>query len=509
MDTTSGDNSGGVAVKGQTSKILCCYCGVLIDPNPLNTCLECIQSKIDITEGIIKQGLLQYCNKCERYLQPPNTWLTATLESRQLLSICLKRIKGLNKIHLVDAGFIWTEPHSKRVKVKLTVQKDVSGAMLQQTTVIEFTVVNQICQDCQRVEAKDYWKAVVQVRQRVEHKKTFYYLEQLILKLNMHQNTVSIKQVSDGIDFFYANQQDARKMIDFFESVVPCRYNTSKRLISHDIHSNTYNYKYTYSLEIVPICKDNIVCLPAKLSKENGSIGPICVCTRVTKVIQLIDPRTLKVLDVDANTYWRYPFLNICTPKQYRDYIIMDIEKLDSSDRPYVYGKESSKHELADAWVMKANEMGKSENQTHTKTHLGHLLNIGDLALGFDLANANINDSNYDLLNTDNLPDVVLVKKIFADKSKRHKQRKWRLKRLAIEKEESIDTIDDKDYLDFLEDLEEDPKIRENVNIYKDAKKKSTAVEVNSNDDEDKNIPVISLEEMLDDLTIQDEPMET
>ena len=39
--------------------------------------------------------------------------------------------------------------------------------MLQQTAVIEFTVVNQICVDCQRVEAKDYWKAVVQVRQRV------------------------------------------------------------------------------------------------------------------------------------------------------------------------------------------------------------------------------------------------------------------------------------------------------------------------------------------------------
>ena len=29
-------------------------------------------------------------------------------------------------MHLVDAGFIWTEPHSKRVKVKLTVQKEVN-----------------------------------------------------------------------------------------------------------------------------------------------------------------------------------------------------------------------------------------------------------------------------------------------------------------------------------------------------------------------------------------------
>ena len=39
--------------------------------------------------------------------------------------MCLKRLKGLNKVHLVDAGFVWTEPHSKRIKVKLTVQKEV------------------------------------------------------------------------------------------------------------------------------------------------------------------------------------------------------------------------------------------------------------------------------------------------------------------------------------------------------------------------------------------------
>ncbi len=61
-----------------------------------------------------------------RYLQPPATWITCTLESTELLSVCLKRLKGLAKVHLVDAGFIWTEPHSKRVKVKLTIQKEVN-----------------------------------------------------------------------------------------------------------------------------------------------------------------------------------------------------------------------------------------------------------------------------------------------------------------------------------------------------------------------------------------------
>lgn len=35
-------------------------------------------------------------------------------------------MKILSQVRLVDAGFIWTEPHSRRIKVKLTVQKEVS-----------------------------------------------------------------------------------------------------------------------------------------------------------------------------------------------------------------------------------------------------------------------------------------------------------------------------------------------------------------------------------------------
>ena len=51
---------------------------------------------------------------------------------------------------------------------------------------------------------------------------------------------------------------------------------------------------------------------------------------------------------------------------------------------------------------------------------------------------------------------------------KRHKKRTWKLNRLNIDKDSaSVASSQDKDYLDFLEDLEEDPKARENVNIFK------------------------------------------
>ena len=172
-------------------------------------------------------------------------------------------------------------------------------------------------------------------------------------------------------------------------------------------------------------------------------------------------------MDIDANTFWRSPFQTVCNSKQLREYTIMDIEV--DENRPHVYGRESQKHELADAWVLKTSEMlSSAQQQRHTKTHLGHLLNVGDTALGFDFANTNVNDENLDAIKPENLPDVVLVKKLYGDKLKRHKKRTWKLNRLNMNKDGgSVATIEDKDFLDFLEDLEEDPKVREQINIYK------------------------------------------
>ena len=59
-------------------------------------------------------------------MNPPNHWVQVQLESKELLSVCLKRVKGLNKVKLIDAGFIWTEPHSRQLKVKVTIQKEVN-----------------------------------------------------------------------------------------------------------------------------------------------------------------------------------------------------------------------------------------------------------------------------------------------------------------------------------------------------------------------------------------------
>ncbi|KAL1505481.1 hypothetical protein ABEB36_005044 [Hypothenemus hampei] len=484
--------------------IACCMCGLQIEPNPSNMCVGCLRNQVNITDGIPEQATLYFCRGCERYHQPPSEWVHCALESRELLSLCLKKLKGLNRLKLVDAGFVWTEPHSKRIKVKLVVHGEVMGAILQKEFVVIYTINHQMCDDCHRSEAKDFWRALVQVRQRAENKKTFYYLEQMILKHKAHENTLGIKPIHGGLDFFYATEAHAKKMIDFLNTVLPCKSQHSKKLISHDIHSNVYNYKFTYCVDIVPISKDSVVCLPKKLTQSLGGISPICLIYRVTNTLHLIDPSTGQVCEVNSTTYWRQPFNAICNPKQLIEFIVMDIEPINDKNRKTFPGQGniSNRHVLADVWLVKASELGINDNTTHTRTHLGHVLKPGDSVLGYNILDSNINDTNFDKLDRTNIPDVVLVKKHFANRAAKKRQRIWKLKRLA---EEDTGSIDGKEFNEFMDDLEEDPELRKNVNIFKD---NSRPIPVDIYDkDYDPNFPHITLEEMLDDLEVNDVEM--
>ncbi len=78
--------------------------------------------------------------------------------------------------------------------------------------------------------------------------------------------------------------------------------------MSHDIHNNTHNYKHSFAVDIVPICKDNVVCLPAKLAQSLGNLGQVLVCIRVTTTVHLIDPNTLQ-------SEWACSFRRLSAPR--------------------------------------------------------------------------------------------------------------------------------------------------------------------------------------------------
>ncbi len=321
----------------QYANVLCCICGITIKANQANMCVSCIQSRYDITQGVGRQVTIFKCRGCERYQRDAQGWLPCEPESRELLAFCLKRIPGLKKVKLVDAAFIWTEPHSKRLKVRVTVQGQVvNDVILQQSCVVEFIVHNKMCEDCHRSEAKLTWNAVVQARQNVGHKRTFLFLEQVILKHKAHENTLSVATQPNGVDFFFAKRNEAVKLLDFLESVAPVKWKEAKKLISADIKSNSATFNYTYSLEIVPICKDDLVCLPKSTAAKLGNISQLCVCTQVFNVVRLIDPLTCEVCELSGEKFWMKPFRALISAPKLVEFIVLDVNFVEMQKRSLI-----------------------------------------------------------------------------------------------------------------------------------------------------------------------------
>ena len=98
-----------------TATILCCNCGAPIDGTKSAgaLCYDCIKLTVDVSEGIQREATLHTCRDCERWLQPPSQWISAAPESRELLALCLRKLKGLSRVRIIDANFLWTEPHCK------------------------------------------------------------------------------------------------------------------------------------------------------------------------------------------------------------------------------------------------------------------------------------------------------------------------------------------------------------------------------------------------------------
>jgi nonsense-mediated mRNA decay protein 3 len=432
------------------------------------------------------------------------------MESRELLALCLRKLRGLSKVRIIDASFLWTEPHSKRVKVKITIQQEaLQGTILQQTFEVIYVVATQQCPECAKSYTANTWRASVQVRQKVPHKRTFLFLEQLILKHSAHKDTINIKEAKDGLDFYFSQRNHAEKMVDFLSSVVPVRVKKSQTLISMDIHTSTKSYKFSYSVEIIPICKDDLVALPIKLAKSLGNISPLTLCYRVGTSLNLLDPSTLQTADVPGHIYWRSPFTNLTDVQELVEFIIMDIEPVGAAT--------NGRYHLAEATVARASDLGANDTTYYTRTHLGGVLHPGDSVMGYLLTGSNFNNADFEAMESSGtysstIPDVILVKKYYPRK-KKNKARNWRLKRINMEDEDAAASgrKQDRDRLEqdfemFLRDVEEDSELRSTLALYK-AKQAQRAkehpdqmeLEEEADDEDDGGIPRINMEELLDD----------
>lgn len=502
--------------------ITCCNCGKPMEAKGIAMCPDCVRLSVDITEGIQKSGDLTFCKNCGSLFCPPNQWQYAPPESRQLLAACLKRLKGLSKVRLLDARFIWTEPHSRRIKMKVKVQGEADefqSSLVQQSFEVEFVENTGQCPTCAKSYTANTWVARIQVRQKVAHKRTFFYLEQLILKNHAHKDTVSIQEDKEGLDFFYSERKNAIKMVEFLSGIVPVKMKSSAEFISEDVHTSQKRFKFTFFVEIVPICKDDLVVLPKKVARSMGFENRLVLCNKIASTIHFLDPITLKTKELTAANYWRTPFESLSTAKTLTEYMVLDVEPI---------GEGAGNLMLADITVARTSDLGVNDTTYYVRSHLGRILHPGDNVLGYHLVNTNYNHDLWEELDKDRVAEVFLVKKAYPVAAKRNKGRNWKLKRMAKEyneqeaqqeqaqqtkrKEDAAFDRQNRDYEEFLQELEEDFELRHEVDLYKKSILETGGKndEDNYDEEEDDDLPQIDINELkIDDEDEYDESLKS
>lgn len=73
-------------------------------------------TQVNITSNLATRVTMHQCRGCLKYMggSGGSGWGHYEHESRELMAMCLKKVNGLSRLRLIDAQWIWTEPHSKR-----------------------------------------------------------------------------------------------------------------------------------------------------------------------------------------------------------------------------------------------------------------------------------------------------------------------------------------------------------------------------------------------------------
>ena len=502
------------------SKIVCCLCSAVIDANPRGTCEACLKKSLNIKTCIPTEFELVYCKECHRFLRPP--YVKIERESADMMKLCLSRIKSYDKkIKIIDSNFIYTEPHSKVIKIKITIQKEIEKNILSQDLIIEFKEKWNLCRDCQKLQTPHTWASCVQIRQRVPHKKTMLYLEQIILKNKMQKSSLYFEEANDGFDFFFSTRRAGEIFSNWIATVVPSKITYTKKYVS--LSTSTF----TYLVDVANVAKYDLFLLDKESYKKLGGIGPLLICTRLSSRTIFEDPRTFNHLYLDGNTFFKYKFNKFCNSNQLTEFLVLDVyEEIDYNFGSINNNKNSGKNDKKKKGKKKKNRKNKDESDSEEekeennnineiseedtislstnyekgvkdkekkieeekehilkcrktfiklirnnnekdkgeiieiKSHLAEVIKPGDIYLGYDLRTINLDSENSAYLeaNINKLPDVILArKKINVDVKDK------KLKRLFEGKNKKENKEEKNDMMEFLEEINDEKDLKDNI----------------------------------------------
>lgn len=409
--------------------VLCCLCAKSIEPNAVTMCSDCIRSQANITDGISKLCDLIQCPKCNKFNITRDKWVRHDFESVGLLGMCLKKVQGLENAKILDAKWVWTEPHSKRLKISVDIEKEVlQKVVVRQRVIITFVEKSRMCMECVHDNTAHNWSSCIQVRQKgMKSRKSLINLENMLVsKPAVLSKLKKIQLTPEGLDLFCKQKPFADKLTGFISSNFPVKMKSSKRLVSTASSTQHDRYEFTINVEIAPIAKGDLLVLPPELAGR----AELMLVRSVSSSIHCISPVTTAMVDMGAVKYFQKPTTPLLSVDELVPFVVMDIVVVSGANSnataatikmKHRYGKNSASSSdpnddtvstiansvagtiaafdtgvappshklyavLAEAWVCKESELGVQDATTyHCFTHLGHILHAGDIVLGYDL----------------------------------------------------------------------------------------------------------------------------
>ncbi|CCI45656.1 unnamed protein product [Albugo candida] len=376
-------------------------------------CAICTACKVDIAENIPLEHELTQCAQCMRFQCSKSCWALYELESRELLGLCLKSVSNLKKYKLIDANYIWTEPHSKRIKVEIIVEQEIiRHAALRATKLLTFVIQNIKCPECSKNFHDKSWRAVVQIRQKANPRRTLARLEEEILKSKAHEEAMGIQNVKEGMDLFFSSKAPVERFLQFIAAHAPTRIKSSSKMISENVRHGTANIQATWSVELSPICKDDLLLLPARTAQSCGNISRLVLCTKTTAAIHVVDPFTGQRAEIPGDKYWKLPFQPLDSSSHMEEYVVLDNEPLIPKHKDAWLNETIRDFVLADFEIARTSDFGVNDITYHVQSHLGALLSAGDHVRGYDIVATNFGARYTQGLKEEDLPDIILVRKV-------------------------------------------------------------------------------------------------
>lgn len=161
-----------------------------------------------------------------------------------------------------------------------------------------------------------------------------------------------------------------------------------RKLVSADHCSNTGNFKDNFYIEIVPVCKDDLLVLPRALASNLSDINPVVLVKAIGAGIHVVDPLSGERNEINTEKYWRYEFPAMMTSRQFTKFTILSVEPILQVARPSAKKRGvDRKMRLAECVIARERDFGVNDTQLTCTTSLGHILREGDTVLGYDLTN--------------------------------------------------------------------------------------------------------------------------